>query len=65
MSYQVCPGCKRSILPLERLERDKKKHITWRIFYCPFERCNYNIDLEETEIKVWNNEKGFFEDYLP
>jgi hypothetical protein len=60
----ICPGCRRSVEPLERVERDKKNKA-WKISYCPFERCNFNIDLERIEVKLWNNDKGYFEDYLP
>lgn len=58
----VCPKCLRSIEPLERLEKDKKGKKTWKILYCPFERCNYNIDLEICDVKLWNA-KGYFEDF--
>jgi len=64
MPYVICWKCKRSIEPLERLERDKKKSKTYKITYCPFERCNANIDIEEVTVKLWN-QKGYFEDYLP
>jgi hypothetical protein len=62
MQYIVCPGCKRSVQPLERIETDKKAKKTYRITYCPFERCNFNIDLELVDIKLWNK-AGYFEDY--
>ncbi len=67
MAYQICPGCKRSVEPLEKIAKDKegKKPKTWKIWYCPFERCGFNIDLEQIEVRLWNNDKGYFENYLP
>ncbi len=64
MSIRICPKCSRSIQPLERIEYDKKSKKTWHILYCPFERCNFNLDISETTIKLWNNDKGYFEDLL-
>lgn len=65
MPSQICPNCKRSIEPLERVERDTKKNKTYKITYCPYERCKFNLDLEQINVRLWNNEKGYFEDYLP
>lgn len=65
MAFQICPGCSRSIEPLERLEKDKKKHKTWKILYCPNTRCNFNIELTELEVRLWNNDKGYFENWMP
>jgi hypothetical protein len=67
MSNVICPGCNRSVEPLERVERDSKakKAKTYKISYCPNTRCNFNIDLEIIDVKLWNNDKGFFEDFLP
>lgn len=63
MSNQICPGCQRSVKPLEKLEYDKTIRKHWMISYCPFERCGFNIDLEPMSLKTWNQTKGFFEDY--
>ena len=60
---QICWKCKRSITPAERIETDKKAKKTWLITYCPFERCAANLDLREHTIKLWNNDKGYFQDY--
>lgn len=67
MGHLICPGCERSIEPLERFEKDKKKHKTWLITYCPYPRCAFNLDIEEMSVKVWNG-KSFTdldEDYRP
>lgn len=65
MANQVCPGCHRSIEPLTRLEKDKKKGRTYKITYCPYHRCNFNIDIEQITVRLWNNDKGYFEDFTP
>jgi len=65
MSYIVCPGCRRSVEPSERVERDKKTGKTYKITFCPFDRCNRNIDLEQIQVKLWNKKTMEFEDYLP
>lgn len=66
MENIICPGCKRSITPDVRLEKDKKKGgRTYKITYCPFERCKFNLDIEKIEVKLWNKEGMFFEDYMP
>lgn len=58
---QICWKCSRSVDPLERRERDKKAKKTWLILYCPFERCNANLDiLPALPIKMFNG--SFFED---
>jgi len=61
----VCPGCNRCIEPLERVEKDHKKNKTYKITYCPYERCKFNIDLEQITVKLWNHKTCTFEDYLP
>lgn len=61
----VCPGCKRSVEPLERIEKDREKNKTYKITYCPYDRCNFNFDLEQITVKLWNKDKCCFEDYLP
>jgi hypothetical protein len=61
----ICWKCRRSVEPLERREKDKKTGKRWLITYCPFERCNANLDIAPTDrIKVWNSQQGFFEDEL-
>lgn len=64
MDNVICPGCKRSVEPKERVEKDKKGK-TWKITSCPFERCGFNIDLEKIEVKLWNHKTCTFDDYLP
>ena len=58
----ICYKCRRSVEPLERLEKDKKGKL-WTITYCPFERCGANLEIDATAIKKWNN-LGYFEDYF-
>ena len=58
---QICWKCKRSIEPLERREKDKKKNKAWLITYCPFERCAANLDITDApKVRLWNG--SFFED---
>lgn len=57
---QICPRCSRSVEPLEKVVRDKKK--TWLIKSCPNERCKFNFDIEATKVKVWNDKQCSFED---
>lgn len=61
MANRICPKCSRSVIPIERLEKDGKKY--WLISYCPDDRCRFNFDLEEFTIKEWNSRKSYFEDY--
>lgn len=61
----VCPKCQRTITPIERVEKDHKHNKTYKITYCPFERCNFNLDLEQITVKLWNKDKCEFEDYMP
>lgn len=63
MSARICKGCNRSVDPLTRTEKDKKTKKSWMILYCPYERCNFNIEIMEApSVKYWNEMKGFFED---
>lgn len=62
MSHQICPKCSRSVEPLERIEHEKKSKKTWLIKYCPNERCNFNLDIEPTNVKLWNERSKYFED---
>lgn len=65
MTNTVCKGCNRSVVPLERLEKDKKdKKKAWLITYCPFDRCRFNIDIEPANVKIWNSTSSYFEDGL-
>ncbi len=63
----ICPKCQRHIEPLERVERDSKnkKGKTYKITYCPYERCGFNLDLEQITVALWNKDTMKFEDYLP
>lgn len=60
----ICPGCQRSVEPLDRIEKSKKTGKMYKISACPYERCKFNIDLSETTIKLWSEEKGYFQDYV-
>lgn len=56
----ICYKCSRSVVPLERRERDKKGRKTWLITYCPYERCGANLDIQlASTIGLWNG-KNFF-----
>jgi hypothetical protein len=56
----ICWKCKRSVEPLERREKDKKHRKTWLITYCPFERCNANLDIQDAPaIRLWNGREFF------
>jgi len=60
MSHRICWKCQRSVEPLTRTEKDKKKK-KWVIEYCPYERCSANLEiLEAPRVKIWNG--AFFED---
>lgn len=65
MENVICPGCKRSVAPRQRYEKDKKHKKTWCISYCPFDRCNFNIEIDQVTTKVWNAMGQYFEDYVP
>lgn len=55
MSHVICWKCQRSVEPLERRATDKKAKKAWLITYCPFERCNANIDIvPASAVKLWN-----------
>lgn len=55
MPYIICWKCRRSVEPLDRRETDKRSHKTWVITYCPFERCNANLDIcIAPKIKLWD-----------
>ena len=61
MPNVVCWKCQRSVEPLSRREKDKKAKKTWLISYCPFERCNANLDIVPAPpIRLWNG--SFFQD---
>lgn len=62
MSHQICPGCHRTVQPLDRIEKDKKAKKTYRITYCPYDRCNFNLDIEPINVKLWNSKDCSFED---
>jgi hypothetical protein len=63
MSHVICFKCSRHIEPLTRREIDKKAKKTWLITYCPYERCNANLDIEPAiPVKIWNQKRGFFQD---
>lgn len=56
----ICWKCNRSIVPLERREKDKKGRKTWLITYCPNERCAANLDIVPApDIKLWNGSSFF------
>lgn len=55
MPNVICWKCRRSVEALERREKDKKARKTWLITYCPYERCNANIDLvPATPVRLWD-----------
>lgn len=55
MPHVICWKCRRSVEPLERRESDKKAKKAWLITYCPYERCNANIDIgPASAVKLWN-----------
>ena len=58
----ICPGCQRSVEPLEELVKDPKTKKAWLIQRCPFERCKFNIDISETNVRLWNDRLKYFED---
>lgn len=62
MSFKLCPKCQRSVEPLERLEKDTKSKKNYLIYYCPNDRCKFNLDIEECNIKLWNHRSKYFED---
>lgn len=62
---QICPKCNRHVEPKERTERDHKKSKNYKITYCPFERCGFNFDLEQIQVKLWNKDTCEFEDFMP
>ena len=55
MERRICFKCNRSVEPLERREKDKKARKTWLITYCPYERCNANLDIVPApRIALWD-----------
>lgn len=57
---RICWKCSRSIEPLTRTEKDKKTKKVWQIDYCPFERCNANLEIYDApKIKLWNGTSFF------
>lgn len=67
MSHTViCYKCNRSVTPLERREKDKKAKRTWLITYCPYKRCNANIDIQPAPaVRLWNGTNFFSTEDLP
>lgn len=59
---RICPKCQRSVDPIETLKQDKKAKKSWLIISCPNERCMFNIDIEECNVKLWNERSKYFED---
>lgn len=54
MQNVICYKCSRSVIPLERREKDKRGKRAWIIAYCPYERCAANLDIYlATPIKLW------------